>query len=319
MSEVGFHRRLADKKYRGNVGVRSSGGDEFKHLNLPGAQACLRCSHSVEQSRRYDGFESAFSGSSGTDGGGEFVGRGIIEEVATGACFDGTENVGIGVVIGEDENVGGCVEGISAILSMPGDRIVFSDPSAGSSGASFADSTITAQQATAWASTNGVTAAAPIGISQTRAEAGDARVAIAVFGVEPGFDATAPSQNGLLGLSIPAAEELGVSAGDDVTIAGITYVVETIGGDAWYSHTPVVQMTLDDWQTYSAATGSPDTYATVLAITGDPDWAPNSAASTPDEIDPPRLSGPTRSSKQSVSPTSATSDPTNSPAGNDKG
>lgn len=60
--------------------------------------------------------------------------------------------------------------------------------------------------------------------------------------------------------------------GDQVTIAGSSYVVESIQGDAWYSHTPVVQMTLHDWQGYSAATGHPDAFATVLAVAGNSDW-----------------------------------------------
>ncbi|WP_230114235.1 FtsX-like permease family protein [Microbacterium oxydans] len=163
-------------------------------------------------------------------------------------------------------------QNISAVVGLPADRIVFSAPTAGETSASFADSTITEQQATDWAATDGVASARPVGISQTRAEAGDIRAAIAVFGVEPGFDATAPSADGRLGLSDPAAEALGVQTGDDVTIGGTTYTVETIGGDGWYSHTPVVQMTLHDWQAYSAATGNPDAYATVLAVTGSPEW-----------------------------------------------
>lgn len=170
-------------------------------------------------------------------------------------------------------------QNISAVLLIPGDRIVFSAPTTGSS-ASFADSAITEQQATAWASTEGVTATEPIGISQTRAEAGDTRIAIAAFGVQPGYDATAPSENGRLGLSAPAAKDLDVTTGDKVTIAGTSYTVETIGGDGWYSHTPVVEMTLEDWQAYSAATGSPDAYATVLAVTGSPDWAAADSANT---------------------------------------
>ncbi|MFJ8896810.1 ABC transporter permease [Leifsonia sp. NPDC102414] len=163
-------------------------------------------------------------------------------------------------------------QNISAVLALPGDRVVFSAPAAGNSGASFSDSSITKKQAAAWTATNGVTAAKPVGISQTRGEAGDTRAAIAVFGVEPGFDATAPTADGRLGLSIPAAKALSVKTDDDVTIAGTTYTVETIGGDGWYSHTPVVQMTLHDWQAYSAATGSPGAYATVLAVTGNPNW-----------------------------------------------
>lgn len=164
-------------------------------------------------------------------------------------------------------------QNISAVLELPADRIVFSAPTSGNAGASFSDSSITEQQAAAWASTAEVTAAEPVGISQTRAELGDTRAAIAVFGVQPGFNPTAPSRDGLLGLSTPAAEALDAVVGDVVTIGGTAYTVETVGGNGWYSHTPVVQMTLHDWQVYSAATGNPDAYATVLAVTGDPDWA----------------------------------------------
>ena len=161
-------------------------------------------------------------------------------------------------------------QNISAVLQLPGDRIVFSSPDGEAAG--YSDSSITERQAAAWVSTDGVTSAAPIGISQTRAEAGATRAAIAVFGVQPGFNSTAPSRDGLVSLAAPAATELGVGEGDSVTIGGTSYVVESIGGDAWYSHTPVAWMTLSDWQAYSAATGSPDSYATVLAASGTPDW-----------------------------------------------
>ncbi|KAA9111414.1 FtsX-like permease family protein [Microbacterium rhizomatis] len=168
-------------------------------------------------------------------------------------------------------------QNISAVLALPGDRIVFAAPTGGGT-VSFSDSTITEQQATDWAETAGVTAVAPVGISQTRAEAGDTRAAIAVFGVRPGFDATAPSQDGRLGLSEPAAAALGVTTGDAVTIAGTVYTVESVGGDSWYSHTPVVQMTLHDWQASSTATGNLGAYATVLAVSGSPDWGAADAA-----------------------------------------
>ncbi len=99
------------------------------------------------------------------------------------------------------------------------------------------------EQASAWAVTDGVTAVEPLGISQTRSESGDTRAAIALFGVQPGFDATSPTGDGRLGLSEPAAAALQVEAGDEVAIAGVQYTVETVEGDGWYSHTPVVQMT----------------------------------------------------------------------------
>ena len=122
-------------------------------------------------------------------------------------------------------------QNVSAILALPADRIVFSSPTVGDSAASFSDSTITEQQAADWAATNDVTAARPIGISQTRGETATTRAAIAVFGVEPGFAATAPTTDGQLSLSDPAAEALDVAIGDDVTIAGVAYTVETIDGD----------------------------------------------------------------------------------------
>ncbi|MDN4640433.1 ABC transporter permease [Agreia sp. PsM10] len=162
-------------------------------------------------------------------------------------------------------------QNISAILQLPGDRIVFST-TAGES-ASYSDSAITKQQAAAWASTAGVTSVLPIGISQTRAEAGGTRAAIAVFGVQPGFTGAAPTQSGHVSLAAPAAKALGVEVGGSVTIGGSDCVVDSVDGDAWYSHTPVVWMTLTDWQAYAAATGSPDSYATVLAASGTPDWA----------------------------------------------
>lgn len=160
-------------------------------------------------------------------------------------------------------------QNVSAILGLPADRVVFS----GDTAASFSDSAITEQQATAWASTSGVTTAEPVGISQTRAETDTARAAIAIFGVQATFDRNAPSRDGTLTLSEPAADALAASAGDEVVVAGTTYTVATVAGDGWYSHTPVVQMTLHDWQEYAAATGDPDAYATVLAVTGDPDWS----------------------------------------------
>lgn len=169
-------------------------------------------------------------------------------------------------------------QNISALLAISADRIAFSAPAGGEAGASFSDSALTQEQASAWAVTDGVTAVEPLGISQTRGESGDTRAAIALFGVQPGFDATSPTGDGRLGLSEPAAAALQVDAGDEVAIAGVQYTVETVEGDGWYSHTPVVKMTLSDWQAYAATTGSPDAYATVLAISGTPDWEAGDAA-----------------------------------------
>ncbi|MGO4592675.1 ABC transporter permease [Leifsonia sp. 2TAF2] len=164
-------------------------------------------------------------------------------------------------------------QNISAVVQLPADRLVFSAPPTGGEGPTFADSTVTERQAETWAATEGVTSVQPIGITQTRAEAGDSRTAIAVFGVRPGFDAGAPSQNGTASLSTAAATSLDVRTGDTVTIAGTQFTVADVHGDAWYSHTPVVEVTLHDWQQHVARTGGSDAYATVLAVRGSPDWS----------------------------------------------
>ncbi|MGN7965275.1 ABC transporter permease [Microbacterium sp. 22179] len=163
------------------------------------------------------------------------------------------------------------VQNISAVVGIAGDRVVFADPGA-DDGPSFAESRVTAEQASEWESTAGVESVHPLGISQTRAESEDTVASIAVFGVQPGFAPQSPVASGELVLSRPAADELDAHLGDPVTIAGTAYTVVGIEGDDWYSHTPVVRMTLADWQAYAAATGDPDAFATVLAVTGSPDW-----------------------------------------------
>ncbi|GAA2069488.1 ABC transporter permease [Microbacterium hatanonis] len=163
-------------------------------------------------------------------------------------------------------------QNISAVLALPGDRIVFAAPSANAQ-PTFADSVITSEMVEEWSATAGVGEVEPIGVSQTRAESGDARTAVAVFGVQAGIDGAQVGGDGSVVVSETVASALDVAAGDVLTIAGTSYTVESVVADLWYSHTPVVQMTLHDWEALSAVTGNPGAYATVMAVTGDPDWA----------------------------------------------
>ncbi|QAV70767.1 ABC transporter permease [Salinibacterium sp. UTAS2018] len=165
-------------------------------------------------------------------------------------------------------------QNISGVLSLPADQLVFATPSSkGADEASFSDSNVTEKQATTWADAAGVDSANPIGVSQTKAESPESSTSIAIFGVVAGFDETAPSGDGKVGLSEDAATALDVSTGDTITVAGTEYTVEKVSGNWWYNHTPVVQMTLEDWQGYSATTGNPDAYATAIAVNGDADWS----------------------------------------------
>ncbi|QJU54466.1 ABC transporter permease [Herbiconiux sp. KACC 21604] len=176
------------------------------------------------------------------------------------------------------------VQNVSAVLALPGDRIVFADPSGDGGSPAFADSAISPDQLAQWSAADGVRSATPVGISQLRAAGPTATAAVAVFGAPSGDDLAVPNSSGQVLLSAPAADALGASAGDVVDIAGVRLTVAPGGvdpGAEWYSHTPVVTVTLDDWRTISAATGSPDATATVVAVSGDPDWtAVSSATST---------------------------------------
>lgn len=162
-------------------------------------------------------------------------------------------------------------QNISAIEALTADRIVFSAPASGAS-LSYSDSVINAQQFKDWQQGSDGADLQPIGIAMGKISADDAQLSVSLFGVQPDFaDApvsVVPQQAGELVLSQEAGKKLHVSPGDALTISGTRYTVAAIAGDAWFSHTPVVWMNLADWQAYSAATGSPDAYATVLAVSG---------------------------------------------------
>lgn len=192
-------------------------------------------------------------------------------------------------------------QNVSAVLGLPGDRLVLQDPASGSP--SFGTSEIDAETVQAWRDAPGVSSVLPVGIAQGRAQLGGAGadssgtasasaasngspVGVALFGFpasssggSDGSDGAtdltrlAPTKNDEVGLSAGAAKDLGASAGDRISIAGSEYRVAKVGGDAWYSHTPVVTMTPASWQAASQRMGgSGGDAVTVLAVSGSPDW-----------------------------------------------
>lgn len=179
-------------------------------------------------------------------------------------------------------------QNISAVLQLPGDRLVLQKPTSDSP--SFSTSAISTDVVSTWENASGVDEVIPIGIAQSRgAKAGSEDLTgMALFGLSSGnrqgeqraqgaeysdnelLDLVPASENEV-GLSSGAAEDLGVGVGDSVTISGSTYTVSEVGGDLWYSHTPVVVLTETAWSSMNQAmggTGQP----TILAVTGDPDW-----------------------------------------------
>ncbi|MFX0590839.1 hypothetical protein ACOARS_11995, partial [Glaesserella parasuis] len=141
-------------------------------------------------------------------------------------------------------------QNVSAVLQLPGGRLVLHPD--GTAAATFADSILDADAVTAWRQAPRVERVTPVGIAQGRAEGPDGSGGVALFGLDAGAGSTdlaalAPPRDDEVGLSAGAAAALGASVGDDITVAGTTYRVASVGGDAWYSHTPVVALTPTAW------------------------------------------------------------------------
>ncbi|TCU48304.1 MULTISPECIES: ABC transporter permease [unclassified Curtobacterium] len=184
-------------------------------------------------------------------------------------------------------------QNVSAVLDLPGDRLVLQQPSTGQP--SFGDSTIGQRAVDGWQAAPGVDDVVPVGIVQGRATApgagsgaagsgaagsgaaaSGAAVGVALVGLPTGARSTpvtdlAPGRDDQVGLSSGAAADLGVQVGDRITVTGTDYRVAVVGGDAWYSHTPVLAMTPEAWAAADRRLGG-DGAPTVLAVSGSPDW-----------------------------------------------
>lgn len=168
-------------------------------------------------------------------------------------------------------------QNVSAVLGLPGDRLVLEHPADAASG--FSESSLPATTVAKWEAADGVDAVLPVGIAQTRASVDGTSEGVALFGLAgapSGMDPTvvtrlAPHADDEVGLSAGAATELHAAVGDTVSILGADYRVAVVGGDAWYSHTPVVALTPSAWAQVDERMGG-DGDATVLAVSGTPDW-----------------------------------------------
>ncbi|TPW77705.1 FtsX-like permease family protein [Schumannella soli] len=167
-------------------------------------------------------------------------------------------------------------QNISGVLGLPGDRLVLQKPATGKP--SFSESVIDSATRTSWRAAPGVDDVTPVGIVQGRASIHGAAsaVGVAVFGLPAGAPASivadlTPTDDDSVGLSAGAAADLGAQVGDRISIAGSDYRVGRIGGDAWYSHTPVIALSPDAWAGVDRRLGG-DGDPTVLAVAGAPDW-----------------------------------------------
>ncbi|MFI9630726.1 ABC transporter permease [Streptomyces sp. NPDC052042] len=160
-------------------------------------------------------------------------------------------------------------QNISAITGLSADKIAFQAPSGGQD-VSYSNSIVTEKQWQQWSKTPGVTSAEPLGITTTKATAGDRSTGVSAFGVQPG-SRLAPDSSKLdersVVLSTTAADDLGIKPGDTFTLAGQRLTVAAVQGDASFSHTPVVWTSLDVWQKAAPpTTGGGGPTATVIAL-----------------------------------------------------
>ncbi|MFJ5027306.1 ABC transporter permease [Streptomyces sp. NPDC088560] len=163
-------------------------------------------------------------------------------------------------------------QNISAITGLPADRIAFAAPGPGRS-LSYGDSTVTARQWQRWAEVPGVFRAEPLGITTTKATAGDRSTPVSAFGVRPGSrlapDGAAIHDRTAV-LSTTAAAGLGgLAPGDTFTLAGRKLTVAAVAGDASFSHTPVIWTGLTTWGSVAppgAAGAGAGATATVIAL-----------------------------------------------------
>ncbi|MDQ8705508.1 ABC transporter permease [Streptomyces sp. LHD-70] len=162
-------------------------------------------------------------------------------------------------------------QNISAVTGLPADKIAFNAPGRGQD-LSYANSTVTDEQWRQWARTPGVTSAEPLGITTTKATAGDRSTGVSAFGVRPG-SSLAPESGRIddtsAVLSTTAADDLGLRPGDTLTLAGQQLTVAAVRGDASFSHTPVVWTSLTTWRKAAPPTTADGPAATVIALNAD--------------------------------------------------
>lgn len=115
-------------------------------------------------------------------------------------------------------------QNVSAVLALPGDRIVLAQPDDGGQ-PSFADPELDAKTVRAWQNAAGVTSAVPIGISQARATLGDTTDSTA----KSSEAANSSSETGVALFGVPAATA-GTANGDAAAGGGAASGAKSTAG-----------------------------------------------------------------------------------------
>lgn len=154
-------------------------------------------------------------------------------------------------------------ESVSAVRSLPVDRLAFSAPTEGESIA-FTSSRLDVDQLRQVAAEPGVDSVTPLGVAPTRLGTGGRELPVTAFGAQPG-DSLAPAELSESGVVVSAAlaEDAGLALGDSVAVGGRDWTVTGTVTSASFNHTPVVWLPIEAWRHLDAAGGA---YATVAGV-----------------------------------------------------
>lgn len=183
----------------------------------------------------------------------------------------------------------------SAITDLPADQIVLAH-SGDDSDPSFTQSQVDSDQWEKWADVDGVVAADPLGVTQTRGTVDGTTAAVTALGIDGNDLSPTGSEiaDGQVLLTADAADGLNLDVdsviGTSVSIGSLDLDVTGIAPDQLdFAHTPAVWVSLNDWQQIGAHAGgdSDDTVATAIALTleaGTDGAALDTAASNSDTV-----------------------------------
>jgi putative ABC transport system permease protein len=151
----------------------------------------------------------------------------------------------------------GLTEGLAAqntsgISDLSASHIVFAESA---DGASFTQSRVDMSALASSASIEGVTDAAALGITRSALVADGSVVPVAVFGTDvASFIAPEGLTDGSTAvITSDVANTYDIASGDIVTIGEAAFTVAIVDGATSFSHSPVVWVDLESWQTLAGA------------------------------------------------------------------
>lgn len=138
-------------------------------------------------------------------------------------------------------------QSVSAITSLPGDRVAFSQPAQGQK-VSYSESRIPAAALTTADTQPGVQDGQPLGITNGQLHVAGRDVGVAFFGADPGtFLAPKGLNPGTAVISDDLAAAQHLRVGDTITAGAAALRVSAIRANSSYNHTPVVWVPRSTW------------------------------------------------------------------------